>query len=132
MDTNKIYEDYPRLKEKIETITRNFATLLERLDLIRSLDYRSEEIESHLEHALVHQLEMAEKNFCLEAFYQWEKEALLHAQNQRIYQRDLDDYNEQLAQEAFEEEVLRENITVEERALKYGMDYETFRDDDDS
>ena len=59
MDKNKIYEDFPRLKEKIETITRNFATLLERLDLIRSLDYRSEDIESRLEHALVHQLELA-------------------------------------------------------------------------
>ena len=30
MDKNKIYEDFPRLKEKIETITR--GTLLERLD----------------------------------------------------------------------------------------------------
>jgi len=75
-------------------------------------------------------LEMTEES--LEAFSQWEEDAWQHEADQQRHQDILADYRKQLAQEAFEEEVLRENMTVEERALKYGMDYETFRDDDDS
>ena len=47
----------------------------------------------------------------------------------KIYQEALEDVRK-AADEWYDEEVLRENMTVEEQALKYGMDYETFRDDD--
>lgn len=115
---------YHRLRKK-------FESLLSHLDTFKNHSYRSEDIESFAENALFNALVAAEKEFLVEFEY-WAKEAASYEISMIKNQEEEDKILEQLmhedAERAFLDDVLRENMGVEERAQKYGMDYEDFED----